>query len=187
MDTGRSGFAARRVDAPLRGGTAQTYTFGLLVRVGQAFLPLARQLGGVLVRALLLLPSLVRIEPGAKIRRRQIGELQKKVCEVPFRVDEDAGNAVDGRLFEQGNTQAGFARAGHADDDAMRGQVGRIVHDVLVGQHFAGGQIVFAAQVEARGFLDIEGRRNGVRRPGKQGGRAGSVTDRFSKGPREDR
>src|SRR5262249_13692590 len=94
--------------------------------------------------------------------RLQVGKLQQQIRQIALGVDDDAGNTVDGGLFEQGYRQAGFAGAGHADDDAVRDEVLRFVIDPL-RLHGPGGEVVLAAEVKRRRLVLIgEIRRRGV-------------------------
>ncbi len=140
-----------------------------LVAVDQSLPPAVRELLSVGVHGQILHAGVVGVEPVGKTLRRQVGELQQQIREVALGVDHHCRHAVDGGLFEQRDRQAGLARAGHADDDAVRGQVAGVVHDELVGQHLLRAQIVLAAEVKTRRPIDAVG----LGRRGSGGGRDG--------------
>ena len=60
---------------------------------------------------------------GRKSSAAQLGEGQQQVGQVALGVDDDGRHAVDGRLLEQVDAQAGLAAAGHADKHGMGDQV----------------------------------------------------------------
>src|SRR5262249_29760832 len=76
--------------------------------------------------------------------------------EIALGVDDHGGNAVDGGFLQEADAQAGLARAGHADDDTVRGQVAGVVHDVLVGPDGLLVEIVLATEVEAGRLFTVE-------------------------------
>ena len=129
----------------------------LLAGLDQSLLPTLRELLGVVIHAEVARPRVVGVEPLGEITRREVGELKQEVRQVALGVDDDGGDAVDGRLLEQRDAQAGLARAGHADDDAVGREVAGVVHDVLVGLDGLGGEVVLAAEVEARRPVDALG------------------------------
>jgi hypothetical protein len=100
------------------------------------------------------LASILRIEPFQEILRIQIRELKKQVRQVALWVDKNTGDAVDGCFFEEVDAQPRFAGAGHAHDDAMRGQIGRVVKHGTI-EHFLRGQVVLATEVEAGRPVDV--------------------------------
>ncbi len=158
--------AARRVDAPGRRLLDAANAFRLLKRLLQPLPPPRRQLLGVCAARQVLLLGVLLVDPVLDGGRVEVGELQQQVRQVALGVDEDAGDVIDDRLFENADGQAGLARAGHADDDAVRRQVAGIVHDELVRPHRPRGQVVFAAEIEAGRLLDVEGSGSGRRRGG---------------------
>ena len=66
---------------------------------------------------------------GGEVGGAARGEVEGEVAEVAFGVDGDDGDAVQRGFFEQGDAEAGFAGAGHADDDGVGGEVGGVVED----------------------------------------------------------
>ena len=89
-------------------------------------------------------PGVLRIDPLFEVLGSEVFELEQQVHQVAFEVDDNGGNAVDGRLFEQVDAQPGLTRAGHADHDAMSGKVAGVVHHGLV-QDFLLGEVILAA------------------------------------------
>jgi hypothetical protein len=122
-----------------------------------------RQLPGVLFFRQALLLRVLLVEPVLEVLGVEIGEVEKQIREIALGVNDDRGNAVDGCLFEEVDAQAGLARAGHADDHAVRGQIAGVVHDVFVRQHFVLAEVVLAPQVKAGGLFDIEGHGRSLR------------------------
>jgi hypothetical protein len=83
------------------------------------------------------LPSpacLVRIHPGLEILRSQSRKWSSRLVRSPFGSMMMAGMPFKRGFLEHGNAQTGLARAGHAGDDRMCGQVGRIVGHLFIGK-----------------------------------------------------
>jgi hypothetical protein len=49
----------------------------------------------------------------------------------PLRVEDEHGDPAEQRLLDQDDPEPGLARARHADDDAVRGEVARVERDPL--------------------------------------------------------
>ncbi len=152
----QAGLAAGRVDAPFRRRLQSGDAFGRLRRFRQPLPPACRHLLGIRRHRQPLLLGVVLVDPLRELAGIEVGKLQKQVGQVALGVDDDARDAVDGRLFEQADAQAGLARAGHADDDAVRRQIAGVVHDVFVRQDGPLAQVVLAAEVEASRLLDVK-------------------------------
>ena len=63
---------------------------------------------------------------GSNCRRVQRVEEQQQVREVALRVDRDHRDALSQQLLEQHDREAGLARPGHADDQAVGQEIGRV-------------------------------------------------------------
>lgn len=59
--------------------------------------------------------------------------MEEGVGDVAFRVDHEGGDVVEGGFFEQVDAEASLARAGHADDDGVGGEVGGVVEQGFFG------------------------------------------------------
>jgi len=60
--------------------------------------------------------------------------VKKQVGEVAFGIDDDRGDALDGSLLQQADAQARLARAGHAGDDGMCGEICRVIEQGFIEQ-----------------------------------------------------
>ena len=124
--------AARRVaggvDREVGGGGEAADAVAVLPPLGEAVAPLRGRLLGEGVDGEARALRLGGVDPGAEVRRGEVGELEKEVGEVAFGVDEDGGDAVDGRLLHHREGEAGLAGARHAHDHRVGREVLRIVH-----------------------------------------------------------
>ena len=100
---------------------------------------------------------------GGKVGGAARGEVQGEVAEVAFGVDGDDGDAVQRGFFEQGDAEAGFAGAGHADDDGVGGEVGCVVEDGRAGVGQGFGAEVELADVFGDGGHGVSGVSRGRR------------------------
>jgi hypothetical protein len=96
--------------------------------------------------------GVVGVDPGAEALGLQVGELQQQVGHVAFGVNQDAGHPIQGSLFQQTDTQAGFAAAGHSYAHRMGRQVACIVDDWRFAAGCA-GEIILCAQVKRAEFF----------------------------------
>jgi hypothetical protein len=51
----------------------------------------------------------------------------------PLGVDDQTGDVVEKRFLEDRDAQTRLSRASHADDDAMRGEIGTVIDKWLFG------------------------------------------------------
>ena len=117
-----AGGGARRVDGE-RGGVLERLDPGAVdAPRGQALLPGARHLGGV-----------TALHPGGEPVGRERREGEEQVPEVALGVEDQGGDAVEERLLDEIDAEAGLTRSGHADDHAVGGEVGRLEEDLLAG------------------------------------------------------
>ena len=129
---GAAGVAAGRVDREVGSGAQAADALAVLAPPGQALLP-ARGLlrrEGVDVDAGTC--GGARVDPGREVGGRQVGEGQQEVAEIALGVDQDRRHAVDRRLLQEVDAQAGLAAARHADADGVRDEVrGVVEHELL--------------------------------------------------------
>ena len=152
MEIGRPGLAARRVDRELRRRPQPADAFAVLIPGGQALAP---QLGlgcGMLVGGQVLAPRVVLVDPRPELLGGELRKGEQQVAHVALGIDHQRGDAVDGRLFEQADAEAGLAAAGHADADRVGHQVLRVVEHLPVAR-LARLQVVRPAQIEGAQLL----------------------------------
>ena len=68
---------------------------------------------------------------GSKSDGAKFGEGQGQVAEVALGIDGQDRDAAEQRFLQQHQTQTGLSRPGHADDDAMGGEIGAVQKDGL--------------------------------------------------------
>ena len=107
-----------------------------------------RLAGGELGHGAAGVGGVARVDPRLEVGRGEVGEQQAEVGEVALGVDQQGRDAGVEALLDQHDAEAGLARAGHADDHAVRRQVAGGDRDGLL-----------AALVRRR---DRPGRRDGV-------------------------
>ena len=79
-------------------------------------------------------PGFVGIDPGRELLRRcSPGNVSIRFDEIALGIDGEHREAVDGRLLDERDAQAGLAAAGHADADGVRDQVRRVVEHRDIG------------------------------------------------------
>ena len=107
--------------------------FRSIVPPGEAFPPGGGLGGRILVSGL---PGSVRlrlVDPRPERLGGEIGEREAQVGEVALRVDEQCRQAGGQDLFDDHDAETGLARAGHAHDDAVGGEVCGFEPDVPAG------------------------------------------------------
>ena len=114
---------------------------------GQAVAPARRGLLGELLDCGAGGLGVGRVHPRQEACRREVGEREGKVPHVALRIDDQGRNAREEGLLEEDDGQSGLARARHADDDAVGGQVARSDHEI-VRPGCAGRRIDDLAEVE---------------------------------------
>ncbi len=122
----QAGAAAGRVQGDLGRLLQPADAIAVLVPSRQAGAPSLRLLCRKRVGLHPLPPRLLRIHPGRKIRRAQIRKGQQQVAQVPLGIDDQGGDAVDGRLLEQSDPQPCLPAAGHAHQQAVRDQISSV-------------------------------------------------------------
>ena len=140
---------ARRVDRGVAALLLRGHVGAREPPLGEALLPGGRDLRRGGVNVLALPTRRLGVDPGGERGRIEALEEQEQVAEVALRVDGDDRYALLQGLFDERDGEARLARAGHADDQAVREQVGRI--EVQPGSEGTGAGVDFLAQVQALG------------------------------------
>src|SRR4029079_389496 len=96
--------------------------------------PLRRLGGGEGFGRLTGAARFIRVDPRREVARRQLWKGEKEIAEIAFGIDGNDGHAVDCRLFDQVDSQAGLAAAGHARDDGMGDELGGVVKDEVAAR-----------------------------------------------------
>ncbi len=91
----------------------------------EAFAPRGGGVGGQLLDGDVLAAGVGGVDPGREVRGAKIGEGQCEVAHVSLGIDDQGGDAREQRFLEEDDAEAGLARAGHADDDAVGGEMVR--------------------------------------------------------------
>ena len=130
---------------------------------GKAVLPRGGGLLGLLLDGEAVGLGEGRVDPGLEALRGEVGERQRQVADVALGVDREHGDARQERLLEEHDGEAGLAGAGHAEDDAVRGEVGR-PDDDLIRARLAGGGVDDGAEVERSAVCHGAESRAGARR-----------------------
>jgi hypothetical protein len=93
-----------------------------------------------------LRPELGRVRTGGavpgprlEVCGGEIGEREHQIPQVALRVDDQGGHVIEERLLQQHHAEAGLARAGHAHDHAVGGEVVTVDLDGLPGSLVGGG------------------------------------------------
>ncbi|MFT4559261.1 MAG: hypothetical protein ACI92S_004651, partial [Planctomycetaceae bacterium] len=73
------------------------------------------------------------------------------ILQRALRIDDEAGNSVDGGFFEQRDTESGFSATCHADDHGVRREVFRVIQN-LVGFQLTVVWIELFSQIEGSEF-----------------------------------
>ena len=141
------GGASRRVDRQVDRVAEPRDPRAILAPGSQPLAPLLGRLGGELLESESLPPCLVRIDPREEVLGTQLGKAQEQVAQVSLGIDRDHRDAVDRRLFQQGDSQPGLAAAGHPHANGVRGQVLRLVEQ-QVRRDLALLQVIGLAEVK---------------------------------------
>ena len=156
-------FAAGGVDVDGIGGSERFLSRGTLLAGVDALAPFLCGGGRPCVGGLAALGEARGVGVGGKVGGAARGEVEGEVAEVAFGVDGDDGDAVQRGFFEQGDAEAGFAGAGHADDDGVGGEVGSVVEDGRAGVGQGFGAEVELADVFGDGGHGVSGVSRGRR------------------------
>ncbi len=151
---GHAGPAPWGVDGEVGGALQALDPGAVLAPFRQSGAPPLRFRGSERLGRLSLPASLVFVDPGPKLTRRQLRERQEQVAEVALRVDGNHRHAVDGGLFDERQAEPGLAAAGHPDADGVRDEVARIVEHRLV-ERAAGRHVVPASEIEEAELLEV--------------------------------
>ena len=76
---------------------------------------------GKLIDIFAFAPRIVDIDPRLEISRAQFGKLEQQVGQITLGINQNRRHAVERSLFEQAETEPGFAAAGHAHTDSVGG------------------------------------------------------------------
>ena len=63
---------------------------------------------------------------GAKDSAAKSGKVRRRLPRSPFGSRISVGHPLEERLLDEADAEAGLAGSGHADDDAVGGEVGRL-------------------------------------------------------------
>ena len=107
---------------------------------------------------------LALVDPGPEVGGAQVREGQQEIREVALRVDRDRRHAVERRLLDQVDAEAGLAAPGHAHADRVRDQVLGVVEERLGGTRLL-RQVVGRAEIELPELLVDAGIRRWLRSP----------------------
>ena len=151
---GQAGFTAWCVDREIRGTAQPRDACTILAPRSEALAPALRLLACEVVCRDAGAPRLVFVDPRPEIFLREVREGQQQVRDIPLRIDGDHGHAVDCGLFDQGKAQPGLATPRHADADAVRHEVTRVVQDGCF-ELFLGVDVVVATDVEDAELLEV--------------------------------
>ena len=91
--------------------------------------------------------GLGRVEPGDKIGRTQLRKGEQQVAQIPLGIKHNGRDAVQRRLFQQANPQAGLAAAGHPHADSVGREVASFQQQRAAG--FAVRPVELLAQVKS--------------------------------------
>ncbi len=144
----------RSVDGEVGGLSKSGDALSGLTPFGQTLTPACRFAFGKRLWRKTLHAGFVDVHPRGKLRCLQIGEGEQQVREVAFRVDDQHREAVNRRLLNDPDAQAGLAAAGHPENHGVGDEIGRVVEQRHVGR-FAGLAIDAASQIEEPELLVI--------------------------------
>src|SRR4030095_5511145 len=126
-----------------------------------------------------LSPRVVLVDPGPEVGGPQLGESEEEVAEVALGIDHQAGDAVERRLLEEAQAEAGLSAARHAHAYRMGHEILGVVEEEPIAG-LLGSEVVGASEIEdAELFEDL---RAGGGRAGRGGRTRGSPLT--SRGPR---
>ena len=114
-----AGRAARGVDRHVDALAEPGDPLPRLPARGQTVGPLLRRFLGELVEREAVALRGIFLEPRPEVGWPQLREGEEDVGEIPLGVDDDRGDVVDRRLFDEADEQARLAAAGHADTDSV--------------------------------------------------------------------
>jgi len=128
---------------------------------GEAVGPLLRRaLGQGLERDSLALGG-IGFQPGEEVARCQLGKRQQHVGEVALGIDDERRDAVERRLLDEPDEEAGLAAAGHADADGVRREpLG--VHQEWLRRRPARPLVHLLSEIEDAQALDRGGHARGL-------------------------
>jgi hypothetical protein len=96
--------------------------------------------------------GLLRADVRQEVAGREVGEGEQQVREVALRIDHQRRDAVERRLFEEHDAEAGLAAPGHADDRGVGHEVAHVVEERLSGGR-QGRRVQRPAEVEPAELL----------------------------------
>ena len=146
--------AAWSIDDKLSSVTQALDARPVFTPVAQALFPQGCLLIGILFRPQALLGCIFGVDPGQEILAAQLREGEEQVTQVAFGVNQDGRDAINGRLFDQADAQAGLARTGHPHTNGVGYQVFGIVEDEAILHRFF-RQVILTTQIEHTEFLKI--------------------------------
>jgi hypothetical protein len=99
----------------------------------EALLPELRLLAGVVVGGDVLAARVVLVDPGPEVLGPEAREGEQQVGQIALGIDEQRRHAVQRRLLDQGQAEAGLAAAGHPDAHRVGDQILRVVEEEILG------------------------------------------------------
>jgi hypothetical protein len=73
-----------------------------------------------------LAACVVLVDPGPELLRAHARKREQEVAHVSLGIEDQRRDAGEERFLQQDDREPGLARSGHADDHAVRRQVGRL-------------------------------------------------------------
>ena len=135
------------VDREVAGVAQRLDLLGPVAPAGEAVRPRLGLGGGEVVGRLAGGLGLALVDPRAERGGVEVGERQAEVGQVALRVDEQGRDPGAQHLLDEHDAEAGLARAGHPDDDAVGRQISRVDGQLGAGALVLGG-VDQAAEVQ---------------------------------------
>ena len=128
-----------RVDREVAGVPQRLDLLGPVAPAGETVRPRLGLGGGEVVGRLAGRLGLALVDPRAERGGVEVGEREAEVGQVALRVDEQGRDPGAEHLLDEHDAEAGLARSGHPDDDAVGGQIGGVERQVGAGALVLGG------------------------------------------------
>jgi hypothetical protein len=171
-----AGAGPRCVDGELGAGPQRADALGVHAPPGQALAPRGGLRRGEVRHGQARGGRVTLVDPRLEVARREGGEGQAQVGQVALGVDEQRGHTCGEALLDEHHPEAGLARPGHPDDDAMSGEVGCAQERGLL-RALVRGRVDPAAEGEVRHDPDPSDAAGGTRARDAANAAAPSATD----------
>ena len=149
----QAGIAARGVDGEVRRLAEPPDALAVLAPGGQALGPGLGLFLRERVGADALPPRVVLVDPGPEIVGAQLGKGEQEIAEIALGVDQQRGNAVERRLLEEGQAEAGLSAARHAHAYRVGHEIlGVVEEEPLAG--LPGAEVVGPPEIEDAELLE---------------------------------